>query len=145
MHEFMGKMVNELGAAATGALVVVGDRLGLTGKGVAWGDHSTSLFLGTEKFFRPSYWAHLLSSWIPALEGVREKLERGAKVADVGCGYGTSTILMAEAFPRSTIIGFDIHKGSIKQARSAARKAGVENARFEVARAQDYPGTAMTS
>jgi 2-polyprenyl-3-methyl-5-hydroxy-6-metoxy-1,4-benzoquinol methylase len=111
------------------------------GKGLPWGDHSTCLFSGTERFFRPMYAANLIDAWIPALDGVREKLEAGAKVADVGCGHGSSTIIMAKAFPNSTIHGFDFHEPSIEQARTRARDAGVAgNTIFEVVTAKDYPG-----
>ncbi|MCZ6650084.1 MAG: methyltransferase domain-containing protein [Acidobacteria bacterium] len=113
-----------------------------SGKGLPWGDHNTCLFSGTERFFRPMYAANLVDAWIPALEGVREKLEAGAKVADVGCGHGSSTIIMAKAFPNSTIHGFDFHKPSIEQARARARDAGVaSNTIFEVVTAKEYPGT----
>jgi SAM-dependent methyltransferase len=109
-----------------------------TGSGVDWGDHCNCLFCGTERFFRPGYKAHLVSEWLPALDGVIEKLRRGAKVADLGCGHGVSTAVMAEAFPNSEFVGFDFHASSIERARSQANGRG--NVRFEVARAQDYPG-----
>lgn len=229
LHELVGKMVGDIGAAANGALVITGDRLGLyqalsengpltveelaqqtgtneryvrewlsaqaasgyveydpsverfymtpeqsmiftnedspflmtggfyslaavykdepkltnafrTGEGIAWGDHDGCLFCGTAKFFRPGYQAHLVSEWLPALEGVTEKLEAGARVADVGCGHGLSTVMMAEAYPQSTFIGFDYHEDSIRCAREHARKAGLSNVRFLVASAKDYPG-----
>jgi SAM-dependent methyltransferase len=112
------------------------------GGGVGWHEHDPELFCGTERFFRPGYGANLVQSWIPALEGVQAKLERGARVADVGCGHGASTIIMAEAFPRSTFVGFDYHPASVEAARERARAAGVgERVRFEVASAKDYPGT----
>ena len=112
-----------------------------SGKGVGWHEHDHGLFAGTERFFRPNYRAHLISEWIPALEGTEAKLKAGAKVADVGCGLGTSTILMAQAYPKSTFVGFDYHDGSIKMAREAAAKAGVgDRVKFEVAKAKDYPG-----
>jgi 2-polyprenyl-3-methyl-5-hydroxy-6-metoxy-1,4-benzoquinol methylase len=112
------------------------------GKGVGWHEHSACLFRGTERFFRPGYNANLIESWLPALEGVVEKLERGAQVADVGCGHGASTVLMARAFPRSQFVGFDYHGPSIERARKAAEEAGVSrNTRFEVAAAKTYPGT----
>ncbi|HVO31739.1 MAG TPA: class I SAM-dependent methyltransferase [bacterium] len=111
------------------------------GDGMAWGDHSPDLFEGTERFFRPGYVANLVAAWIPALDGVKAKLEKGAKVADVGCGLGASTILMAKAFPRSTFVGFDYHGASIEAARERARAAGVgDRVRFEVAGATDFPG-----
>ena len=114
-----------------------------TGKGLGWGDHHHYLFEGTERFYKPSYVANLTASWIPALEGVEEKLRRegsGAKVADVGCGHGISTILMAKAYPNSQIIGFDYHKPSIERARKEAEKEGLKNITFEVAGSTDYPG-----
>lgn len=229
LQEFMGKMVNEMGAAANGSLIVLGDRLGLyktlanegpmtsaqlaqstgtaeryvrewlsaqaasafiefnnetqefhmtpeqsmvfanedspvimtgafyaissmyhdepqiaeafkSGEGVTWGDHNNCLFCGTEKFFRPSYKANLVSSWIPALEGVEDKLKRGAKVADVGCGHGASTLVMAEAFPNSEFIGYDYHEKSIEHAAQLAKESGLSNISFEVALAKDFPG-----
>ncbi len=110
-----------------------------TGEGVGWHEHSPCLFCGTEKFFRPGYMASLASEWIPALDGVREKLERGAKVADVGCGHGVSTVVMAEAFPNSQFIGFDYHKPSVLRASELAAEAGVKNVTFEIATAKTYP------
>jgi len=112
-----------------------------SGKGVGWHEHDHGLFAGTERFFRPNYRAHLVSEWIPALGDTEAKLKAGARVADVGCGLGTSTILMAQAYPKSTFVGFDYHDGSIKMAREAAAKAGVgDRVKFEVAKAKDYPG-----
>jgi SAM-dependent methyltransferase len=112
-----------------------------SGKGVGWHEHDHGLFAGTERFFRPNYRANLINSWIPALSGTEAKLKEGASVADVGCGLGTSTILMAEAHPKSTFVGFDYHPGSIDMAREAAKKAGVaDRVKFEVAKAKDYPG-----
>lgn len=111
-----------------------------TGKGVSWGDHNTCLFCGTEKFFSPSYEGNLISSWIPAMDGVVEKLKKGAKVADIGCGHAASTIIMAKEFPNSTFIGFDFHPGSIEQAIERAKDAGVTNVSFAVATAKDFPG-----
>ncbi|WP_158806564.1 MULTISPECIES: class I SAM-dependent methyltransferase [unclassified Acidisoma] len=230
LNAFLGRMVGDLGAIATGALVVLGDRLGLfkamksgdkvtaaevaartgtheryirewlsaqaaagyvqydatddrfyldpeqavvfaeenspafmagafelmaalwidepkvseafrTGKGVGWHDHSACLFRGTERFFRPGYNANLIGSWLPALDGVVEKLERGVQVADVGCGHGASTVLMARAYPRSHFTGFDYHAPSIERARKAAEENGVSgNTKFEVASAKSYPG-----
>jgi SAM-dependent methyltransferase len=230
LNAFLGRMVGELGAIATGALVVLGDRLGLykamaggerlssaelarrtgtteryvrewlsaqaaagyvdyddasnmfylnpeqatvfadedspasmagafevmsslwldeakiaeafrTGRGVGWHEHSKCLFRGTERFFRPGYNANLVASWLPALDGVVEKLERGATVADVGCGHGSSTIVMASAFPNSRFIGFDYHAASVERAREAAQEAGVSaNTRFEVAHAKNFEG-----
>ena len=113
-----------------------------TGEGVPWGDHNQCLFCGTERFFRPMYAENLVDSWIPALDGVREKLEAGAKVADIGCGHGSSTIIMAQAFPKSTFHGFDFHEASIEHARERAGAAGVgSNTSFEVVTAKEYPGT----
>jgi SAM-dependent methyltransferase len=109
-----------------------------TGKGMEWGEHHACLFHGTERFFRASYNANLLSSWLPALDGVVAKLERGARAADVGCGHGASTILMAKAFPRSEFTGIDYHEPSIRTARERATAAGVKNARFEAADATSY-------
>jgi SAM-dependent methyltransferase len=111
-----------------------------SGKGVGWHEHDRDLFEGTERFFRPGYAANLVSSWIPALDGVQAKLEKGAKVADVGCGHGASTAILAKAFPRSTFLGFDYHAPSVEAARAAAKKAGVSNASFEVASSTTFPG-----
>jgi SAM-dependent methyltransferase len=111
-----------------------------SGEGVAWSDHSECLFCGTEKFFRPGYMANLVAEWLPALDGVVEKLERGATVADVGCGHGASTLVMAKAFPRSTFIGFDFHEASIQHADEHVRQSGLDNVRFEVAAAKQFPG-----
>jgi SAM-dependent methyltransferase len=112
------------------------------GGGVGWHEHDPSLFHGTERFFRPSYATYLISEWIPALEGVREKLERGARVADVGCGHGASLILMAKAFPKSRFTGFDYHQPSIDRGRELARAEGVaDRVTFERALAKEYPGT----
>ena len=230
LEQFMGKMLGDLGAAISGALVVLGDRLGLyrtlgtsapmtaaelakktntseryirewlaaqaasgyvtqlpgtkqytlspeqkmvfadensptcmvgaydvvtslfhdvpkleeafrTGKGVGWHEHHPCLFRGTERFFRPGYVANLVSSWLPSLTGVVEKLNRGAKVADVGCGHGASTILMAKAYPKSQFVGFDYHPASIDHARLKAKEAGAGNCTFEVADSRKYPGT----
>src|SRR5918995_1966819 len=110
-----------------------------TGEGFGWHEHDRGLFRGTELFFRPGYAANLISSWIPSLDGVEEKLKAGAKVADVGCGLGASTILMAQAYPASTFVGYDYHDGSIEMARQRAAEAGVsDRVKFEVARAKDY-------
>jgi SAM-dependent methyltransferase len=114
---------------------------GRTGEGVGWHEHSAHVHEGCERFFRPGYNANLLTSWLPALDGVVARLERGACVADVGCGHGASTILMARAFPRSTFVGSDYHEGSVEVARERAREAGVaERVRFEVAPADGYGG-----
>jgi SAM-dependent methyltransferase len=112
-----------------------------SGDGVGWHEHHDDLFAGTERFFRPGYAANLVSSWIPALDGVQAKLQRGGRVADVGCGHGASTILMAQAFPNSEFIGFDYHGPSIEHAHQAAVEAGLDDrVRFEVASAKEYPG-----
>ena len=111
------------------------------GHGVGWHEHHHDLFTGTERFFRPGYAANLITSWIPALDGVHAKLESGALVADIGCGHGASTILMAQAFPRSEFVGFDYHQASIDHARTAATDAGLDvRVSFEVATAKAYPG-----
>jgi len=230
LNAFLGRMVGDLGAIATGALVVLGDRLGLykamrdggklssaelarrtgtheryvrewlaaqaaagyveydddsnvfflnaeqaavfadddspasmagafevlssfwldeakvaeafrSGRGLGWHYHSQCLFRGTERFFRPGYNANLVSSWLPALDGVVDKLQRGAVVADVGCGHGSSTIVMARAFPNSRFVGFDYHAPSIDAAREAAASMGVAgNTRFQVASAKTFEG-----
>ena len=111
-----------------------------TGKGMEWGEHHPCLFHGTERFFRTGYNANLIGAWLPALDGVVDRLTRGAKVADVGCGHGASAILMAKSFPNSTVIGYDYHVDSIRVARERAAAAGVTNATFEVADAVSYPG-----
>lgn len=229
LHDLLGKVVNEMGAAANGPLITIGDKLGLyktlsehqlmsshelakatntaeryirewasaqtasgyisynieknsffmtpeqtavfgnakspvfmtgafyaisslyfdetkieeafkTGEGVSWGDHNSCLFCGTEKFFSPSYEGNLIDNWLPALDGIVEKLKKGAKVADIGCGHAASTIIMAKAFPKSTFIGFDYHDKSIEQAKERAKDAGVTNVTFQVATAKSYPG-----
>ncbi|MBY4592930.1 MULTISPECIES: class I SAM-dependent methyltransferase [Rhizobium] len=112
-----------------------------TGRGLGWHEHSTCLFRGTERFFRPGYNSHLVAEWIPALSGVEEKLKAGAKVADVGCGHGASTILMAQAYPASHFTGFDYHGPSIEKAKAAAKEAGVgDRVTFEQSRAAEFPG-----
>lgn len=230
LHEFLGKMVVEMGAAANGALIIMGDKLGLykslasngpmtsdqlsestgtteryvrewlsaqaasgyieydaegekfsmtpeqvavfgdeespvlmtgafygissmyhdqpkiehafrSGEGVSWGAHTSCLFCGTEKFFRPSYKANLVSSWIPALDGVKEKLQKGAKVADVGCGHGVSTVVMAQAFPNSEFIGYDFHEASLEHASALAKEEGVSNISFKMASSKTFPAT----
>jgi 2-polyprenyl-3-methyl-5-hydroxy-6-metoxy-1,4-benzoquinol methylase len=111
-----------------------------TGKGVSWGEHDGRLFCGVAGIYRNGYLASLVKEWLPALTGVTTKLESGAKVADVGCGHGHSTVLMAKAYPRSRFWGFDAHEGSIAIARDVARKAGVEDrVTFEVTKADAYP------
>jgi SAM-dependent methyltransferase len=112
-----------------------------SGRGVGWHEHHHDLFTGTERFFRPGYAANLVTSWIPALDGIHVKLGDGALVADVGCGHGASTILMAQAYPRSEFVGFDYHQASIEHARTAAAQAGLDGrVTFEVATAKQYPG-----
>ena len=128
---------------ATSALRAVPDLIDRfkTGDGFGWHEHHEDLFRGTELFFRPGYIANLVSSWIPSLEGVEDKLNRGAKVADVGCGLGASTILMAQAFPQSEFVGFDYHEKSIETAKSRAADAGVGNrVQFQVASSKKFPG-----
>ena len=109
-----------------------------TGKGMEWGEHHPCLFHGTERFFRAGYNANLLSGWLPALDGLTEKLAHGARAADVGCGHGVSTILMAKSFPNSEFIGIDYHDASIRTARLRAAEAGTSNVRFETADAASY-------
>jgi 2-polyprenyl-3-methyl-5-hydroxy-6-metoxy-1,4-benzoquinol methylase len=111
-----------------------------SGEGVGWDEHDASLFAGTERFFRPNYAAHLVDEWLPALDGVVSKLRAGARVADVGCGHGASTMLMAKAFPQSSFTGFDFHGPSVGFARRAAGREGVGNASFAVATAKDFHG-----
>jgi len=110
------------------------------GGGMLWGEHHPDLFVGTERFFRPGYSAHLVSTWIPSLTGIEEKLKAGAVVADIGCGHGASTIIMAQAYPNSRFWGFDNHDASIRHARDAAAAAGVgDRITFESANAQSIP------
>jgi len=110
------------------------------GGGMLWGEHDDDLFVGTERFFRPGYTMHLINDWIPAMTGAKEKLEAGAKVADVGCGHGASTIIMAKAYPNSRFYGFDVHEKSIETARQRAADAGVsDRVTFEVRRARELP------
>ena len=112
-----------------------------SGEGFGWHEHHHDLFEGTERFFRPGYNAHLLTEWIPALDGVEERLREGSRVADIGCGHGVSTILMAQAFPASTFVGSDYHEGSIEAARRAAERAHVsDRVTFEVAGAKEFEG-----
>lgn len=112
-----------------------------SGQGVGWHEHHECLFRGCEKFFRPGYRANLVSAWLPSLTGVVDKLQSGAKVADIGCGAGASTIIMAAAFPKSTFFAFDYHDKSIARAHAAAKEAGnLPNVRFEVASAKEAPG-----
>jgi SAM-dependent methyltransferase len=112
-----------------------------TGKGMGWHEHEKGLFEGCERFFRPTYLANLVGSWIPALEGVEAKLKAGARVADIGCGHGASTLLMAKSYPASKFFGFDYHGPSIENAREKAKAAGVaDRVTFEVAPAKAFPG-----
>jgi len=112
------------------------------GGGFGWGEHGRDVLDGCERFFRPGYHTNVVAAWLPALEGVVEKLERGARVADIGCGHGASTILMAEAFPRSRVVGSDYHDGSIATARVRAEEAGVaDRVAFEVAPGAGHPGS----
>ena len=112
-----------------------------TGAGMGWHEHNEGVFHGCEKFFRPGYAANLMASWIPSLHGVQAKLEAGARVADVGCGKGASTLLMAQAFPKSQFFGFDYHDKSIEGARASAQRQGLaDRAHFEIAKASEYPG-----
>jgi 2-polyprenyl-3-methyl-5-hydroxy-6-metoxy-1,4-benzoquinol methylase len=112
-----------------------------SGDGLGWHEHDPDLFRGTELFFRPGYIANLTASWIPALDGVEDKLRSGGKVADIGCGHGASTILLANAFPNSEFVGFDYHDKSIEAAREKADEAGVgDRVKFQVASAKEFPG-----
>ena len=130
----------QLALAATKAVPKLIDAF-KTGEGMGWHEHDHELFHGTERFFRPGYAANLIASWIPALQGVEAKLKGGAKVADVGCGLGASTILMAQSYPKSEFVGFDYHDKSIEAARQRAKDAGVgDRVRFEIAKAKDFPG-----
>ncbi|MEX5716916.1 class I SAM-dependent methyltransferase [Geodermatophilus maliterrae] len=112
-----------------------------TGAGIAWHEHDEDVFVGCDAFYRPGYVADLVSNWIPALDGVEAKLTAGARVADVGCGLGSSSLLVAEAYPRTTVVGSDLHAHSLELARQKAAEAGVGNrVVFETAAAQDFPG-----
>lgn len=113
-----------------------------TGEGCGWHEHNAGVFEGVERFFQPSYNAHLVNAWLPALAGVEARLMAGAHIADVGCGHGASTLIMAQAYPNSRFVGFDYHAASIERARAAAASAGLgERVSFEVATAKDYPGS----
>ncbi|MGP3789322.1 class I SAM-dependent methyltransferase [Pseudomonas sp. B392_1p] len=131
------------GASVVAALFHDKDKMASAMRGdgaLAWGDHHPCLFGGTERFFRPGYRAHLVAEWLPALDGVMDKLNAGAKVADIGCGHGASTVIMAQAFPASQFIGFDYHAPSIETATQRAEEAGVaERATFRQATAKDFP------
>lgn len=130
-----------LGVSALRAVPQITERF-RTGEGFGWHEHDHGLFRGTELFFRPGYAANLITAWIPLLDGLQEKLSKGAKVADVGCGLGASTILMAGAYPNSSFVGFDYHEGSVEMAKQRAAEAGMsERVSFEVASAKEYPGT----
>jgi len=130
----------QVALAATRSVNQITDRF-RSGAGFGWHEHDNELFEGTERFFRPGYAAHLVQEWIPALDGVDAKLKAGSRVADVGCGLGASTILMAQAYSKSTFFGFDYHKGSIDAATDRAKKADVSGrAQFAVGRAKDFPG-----
>jgi SAM-dependent methyltransferase len=112
-----------------------------SGAGMGWHEHDDAVFHGCEKFFRPSYAANLVDAWIPSLQGVKAKLEQGARVADVGCGKGASTLLLAEAFPKSKFLGFDYHDKSIAAARETAERKGIaDRVSFQVASAKEFPG-----
>ena len=113
-----------------------------TGAGMGWHEHDEQVFHGCEQFFRPGYLAHLVTEWIPALDGIQAKLEQGATVADIGCGHGASTVLMAQSFPASTFTGSDYHDGSVREAGKRASESGVaDRVGFEVAGAQQFTGT----
>jgi len=131
------------GFQIAGAMARAVDRIAenfRSGQGMGWGEHHPDLFHGTERFFRPAYIGNLVSAWLPSLDGIVQKLQQGGVAADVGCGHGASTILMATAFPNSRFYGFDCHPPSIECARIAAREAGVgDHCQFEVAASDDFP------
>ena len=128
-------------ALAAGRIVDRATAAFRTGEGIGWHEHDHGVFHGVERFYRTGYLANLVQTWIPALDGVQQKLAAGASVADVGCGHGASTILMAQAFPASGFIGFDFHEASVAEANRRARAAGVaDRCRFEVASAKNFPG-----
>jgi SAM-dependent methyltransferase len=133
------------GFQSMNALVMAVDRISegfRTGKGMLWGEHHHNLFQGTERFFKPSYLGNLLQTWLPAVEGAVEKLQRGAKVADIGAGHGISTLIMAKAFPKSQFFGFDNHQPSVERANEIARQEGVgDRVEFKVSNAQSFPGS----
>jgi SAM-dependent methyltransferase len=113
-----------------------------SGEGFAWGSQDDHVLLGCERFFRPGYLANLTSTWVPALDGIEEKLRAGGSIADVGCGHGASTLLLAEAYPEATVVGFDAHEGSVVAAQKRAAEAGLsDRVRFEVATAKDFEGS----
>jgi hypothetical protein len=111
-----------------------------TGRGLPWANHHNCLFCGTERGFRPTYQANLSQNWIPALDGVQQKLTAGTRVADIGCGYGASTLIMAKAFPKSEFYGFDLHPASIETANGRAKEQQITNVHFSFATAKDFPG-----
>jgi SAM-dependent methyltransferase len=111
-----------------------------SGEGRPWSEQSPCCFCATDRFFRPGYSANLIEGWLPALDGVVDKLKGGAKVADIGCGHGSSTLLLAQAFPETIVYGFDFHEPSIREARAKAKAAGIKNVEFQVASAKDFPG-----
>jgi len=113
-----------------------------TGEGVAWGDQASCMFCAVAKFFRPGYRANLIQNWLPALDGVVDRLKQGGRIADIGCGHGHSTLMMAEAFPNAEVTGYDFHGPSIAEANAHAVSHGLVNLRFEVATAKDFPGEA---
>lgn len=129
------------GPSVTGAIWLDKDKIMeafKTGKGIGWHEHHHSLFFGVESFFRVGYRAHLVNEWIPSLTGINEKLEKGGRAADIGCGHGASTIIMAQRFPNSKFYGFDYHRESIDVAKQRAKDAGLTNVTFEVASADDF-------
>jgi 2-polyprenyl-3-methyl-5-hydroxy-6-metoxy-1,4-benzoquinol methylase len=129
----------QVALAATRSVKQITERF-RSGEGFGWHEHDTELFEGTERFFRPGYAMNLVNSWIPSLDGVDAKLRAGIHVADVGCGLGASTILMAQAYPKSTFVGFDYHQGSLDAATDRAKKAGVtDRVKFAAAKAKDFP------
>lgn len=137
-YNLVGAFVNALSGLQSWQRVEAAFR---EGGGLGWGDHHEGLFHGTERVFRPGYKVHLADSWIPALDGVEETLRRGGAVADVGCGFGAATIVMAESYPRSTFVGYDFHPASVEAATRRAEAAGVaDRVRFEVADAQTFDG-----
>jgi len=133
------------GAVVLASMYLDKDKIAAAMRGngaLSWADHHPCLFSGTERFFRPGYRAHLTAEWLPAMEGIVPMLEKGAKVADVGCGHGASTVIMAKAYPKSTFHGFDFHARSIEQARERAADAGVgDRVQFTQATASDFPGS----
>jgi len=135
MHGFFESIVSQYAGYETAVDVFK------TGRGRPWSEHQSCCFCGTDRFFKPGYALNLVGHWIPALDGVEAKLKAGAKVADIGCGFGSSAILIAESFPNSSVIGYDFHEPSIKAAKAKAKKAGLTNVEFHVASATEYPGT----